>query len=448
PRTDSITVTMDTQKSVAARFLPGHEIRTLEELQALTSAVPGEYYVLMTDIDASPTATWNDAGTTTDTLEGFQPIGTFSYPDTTSFRGIFDGNGKKITGLTINRAGGSYIGLFGRVGKSGEVRNLTLEGGKIEGRSLVGAIAGLNTEGLLSNCSVSVPVTGFFNVGSVAGYNAGSITQCSAAGGWVYLRATTETLASVPKGGGLVGQNAGTIIQCFSKADVVSDGASGEYSPCIGGLVGNNSKSVFDSFATGAVNGQNCGGLIGFNSGSAVNCFAAGEVTGTSESVGGLIGSSTTTATVTACYWDMETTSQSASAGGGVGKTTAQMKQLITFQPGGGTGANDWNFSIIWGMNEGETYPFLRFAPPSCQLNVTVEGDGLVGLNPAGGVYAWGSQITLTARPGAGSRFARWTGDVPAGGAGQNPLKFTIRGDTSLKAEFEAGSHPAVWMVR
>ncbi|HNY29075.1 MAG TPA: hypothetical protein PKH31_17010, partial [Candidatus Sumerlaeota bacterium] len=50
--------------------------------------------------------------------------------------------------------------------------------------------------------------------------------------------------------------------------------------------------------------------------------------------------------------------------------------------------------------------------------------------------------------PGAGSRFARWTGDVPVGDAGQNPLKFTIRGDTSLKAEFEAGSHPAVWMVR
>jgi hypothetical protein len=446
PRTDSITVVMDTHKYVAARFLPCHEIRTLEELQALTAAVPGEYYVLMNDIDASPTANWNDAGTTTDTLEGFQPVGTNSYPDTTSFRAIFDGNGKKITGLTINRAGGSSIGLFGRVGKSGEVRNLTLEGGKIEGRSPVGAIAGLNTEGLLSNCSVSVPVTGIMSVGSVVGYNAGSVTQCSALGGGVHLKTTTGTLASAPNGGGLVGYNSGTVTRCFSKADIVSEGVSGGYYPFIGGLVGNNSKSVFDSFATGAVSGQNGGGLIGVNSGSVANCFAAGRVEGTSESVGGLIGSSTTTAT--ACYWDVETTSQTASAGGGEGRTTAQMKQRATFQPGGGTGAKDWNFSIIWGISEGETYPFLRFAPPSFGLNITVEGKGSVALNPAGGVYPLGSQVTLTARPGAGSRFVRWTGDVPTGGAGRNPLKIQIQKDTSLTVRFEeTDPQPAVWMI-
>jgi hypothetical protein len=210
--------------------------------------------------------------------------------------------------------------------------------------------------------------------------------------------------------------------------------------------VGINIRSITDSFATGTVIGQNCGGLIGANSGSVANCFAAGQVTGTSESVGGLIGSSTTTAT--ACYWDVETTSQTTSAGGGVGKTTAEMKQLITFQPGGGTGANDWNFSTVWGIVEGETYPFLRFAPPSFGLNITVEGEGSVALNPAGGIYPWGSQVTLTARPGAGSRFVRWTGDVPSGGAGRNPLKITILKDTSLTVRFEpAGPQPAVWMI-
>jgi hypothetical protein len=125
---------MDTHKNVTARFLPSHEIRTLEELQAIATGDLTGYYILMNDIDASVTATWNDAGTSeTDLLEGFRPIGVPSSttPDTSTFRGIFDGNGKKITGLTINRPNTDCIGLFGYVWDGGEVRNLTLEGGNI-----------------------------------------------------------------------------------------------------------------------------------------------------------------------------------------------------------------------------------------------------------------------------------------------------------------------------
>jgi hypothetical protein len=124
----TLIITGDT--TVTARFLRNYEIRTLEELQAIATGDLTGYYTLMNDIDASATATWNDTGTTTDTLEGFMPIGTeYSNPDTTSFRGVFDGNGKKIMGLTINRPDATCVGLFGRLGIGGEIRNLTLEDG-------------------------------------------------------------------------------------------------------------------------------------------------------------------------------------------------------------------------------------------------------------------------------------------------------------------------------
>ena len=103
--------------------------------------------------------------------------------------------------------------------------------------------------------------------------------------------------------------------------------------------------------------------------------------------------------------------------------------------------------SSVWGIFEGETYPFLRTGAPLHRLSVAVEGKGTVAVSPSGAFLAEGTEVTLTARPAAGSRFVRWTGDVPSGGVGRNPLKITILKDTSLRVRFEAGAHPAVWMI-
>src|ERR1035437_2602004 len=90
----------------------------------------GKYYKLTNDIDASETASWNDSGTDLTVLEGFWPIGA---ADTVPFTGIFDGGGHKISGLTINRASGDTLGLFGEIGSGGTVKNLGLEGGAVTG---------------------------------------------------------------------------------------------------------------------------------------------------------------------------------------------------------------------------------------------------------------------------------------------------------------------------
>jgi hypothetical protein len=517
------------------------------------------YYLLMNDIDASVTATWNDAGTDTSVLEGFCPIGTYSSPDTTSFRGVFDGNGKKITGLTINRPKMDYVGLFGVIGKYGRVQNLKMENGRVTvlGRSAGGILAGGNngriahcsasgwishagasmgfmtgstiagglvgsnrSSGFLSNCSTSVtvvsPATGSRTTvvprlgglvgansgqlvrcfasgpvsgrlaGGLVGQNSGSVEQCFATGVVTGIRGLTGPSVDESECGGLISNNVGRVTESFATGRVVTNG-NGEDSPISGGLIGRSWQNalVQNCFATGAVTGtassggglvgycmdntvvQNCfatgtvtgatagaGGLIGFCVGNSVKvqyCYATGAVTSSASHAGGLIGYGEPIGGVTACYWDVETTSQTSSSGSAPssGKTTAEMKQQATFQPGGGTGATDWNFTSVWGIFEGETYPFLRAVAPLCHLSVAVEGAGTVAVSPSGTFFAEGTEVTLTARPAAGSRFVRWTGDVPVGAAGQNPLMFTIQKDTSLTVRFEpAGPQPAVWMVR
>mgnify|MGYP001022821200 FL=1 len=93
----------------------GLEVWSLADLQKVGSGLdgwdPDAAYTLMTNLDASATADW-DGGA------GFAPIGQNTEEP---FTGVFNGNGRRITGLTINRPGESDVGLFGRIGMGGVV---------------------------------------------------------------------------------------------------------------------------------------------------------------------------------------------------------------------------------------------------------------------------------------------------------------------------------------
>jgi len=148
----------------------------------------------------------------------------------------------------------------------------------------------------------------------------------------------------------------------------------------VGGLVGyNNNSTTTNCYSTGAVSGDNdVGGLFGqMGNTVATNCYSTCAVSGDGESIGGLAGSifsNTTTncystgavsgstnvggfvgynylGTYDNCFWDTQTSGQATSAGG-TGKTTAQMKQETTF--------TNWDFTTIWAIVEGVSYPTLR----------------------------------------------------------------------------------------
>ena len=127
--------------------------------QALEAAKNGGTLKLLRDVEL--TGTWT-------------PVGDSSTP----FKGTFDGDGHKITGLEITS--GSYIGLFGYVGEGATIKNVNLVGANVFGVKRVGALIGqIKGNATVSNCTVDSTshVTGSdSNTGGLIGEAEGGIT--------------------------------------------------------------------------------------------------------------------------------------------------------------------------------------------------------------------------------------------------------------------------------
>ncbi|KAA2766585.1 fimbrillin family protein [Alistipes onderdonkii] len=207
------------------------------------------------------------------TGKDWSPIGTNFY---NSYTGTFDGGGHTIMGLTVT-TNDQYVGLFGRLGKAGTVKNVVMDGIQITCNhrlGYAGGVAGFSWGGTIENCSVSGSVSGTICAGGVVGIQwEASITGCSSS-------ATVKGMVQV---GGVAGEtNSGaTMAACYATGNVTI-----EIAP-IKNIAG--------------------GGLVGMNAGSSLlACYATGNVTSTGSStgyvhIGGFLGGNYTT--VTACYW-------------------------------------------------------------------------------------------------------------------------------------------------
>jgi hypothetical protein len=95
------------------------------------------------------------------------------------------------------------------------------------------------------------------------------------------------------------------------------------------------------------------------------NSYSYGSVQGT-WNVGGFVGIHVA-GEIERSFWDVEASGEPNMCGGqgefptgcdpNCGKTTAQMQTKSTFTSAG------WDFVEIWDIGEGQTYPYLRFAP-------------------------------------------------------------------------------------
>jgi len=248
-----------------------------------------KHFILNNDIDLGVAPYNLDAG--------WKPIGDYASGE---FAGLFDGNNKKITGLTISRPTEDRVGLFGAV-DGAEVKNLGLEITTLLGQSQVGALAGNAENIIVSNVYTTGDVEGTgFNVGGLmgaAGYS--TITNVSTSG-------NTSSSGQYGGVGGLVGKAYDVNVTDSN----VTGSVSGE--TYVGGLFGSalyetGSVEVKGSYASGDVNstGEYAGGLIGYISSWAndsdpykfivTDSYATGVVTGSSDSVGGLVGSAKNT---------------------------------------------------------------------------------------------------------------------------------------------------------
>ena len=316
-------------------------ITDVVELQAMSGDVTANYE-LGADIDASPTANWNDGrgfdpifggveDEADDDLEdppedpdddppespGDQP----EEPDIPQFVGTLVGRGHEITGLTIDRPEEAGAGLIlinqgllldfsitdatvtseiagvAVASNEGVVAEVTVEG-DVTGSDDTGGLCGINGFRLF-DCVADVDVTGADNVGGLVGANLGELTEVTASGD---VNGSTNV-------GGITGQSNGKIEDASAHGDV-----SGETR--IGGIVGDTSDVVTASLSTGDVLGElsvggvageswgtlrgvtvegdvggerRLGGVVGQNYGDVVVCSTLGDVTGEDE-VGGLLG--------------------------------------------------------------------------------------------------------------------------------------------------------------
>ena len=241
--------------------------------QTSTTSIAGNYF-LTNDIDAS-------------SIANFTPIGTSA----ANFQGDFNGLGYTINGLTeTTSAAKSPAGLFGTIGTSGVVENLTLTNVSITdtNKNNVGAVAGINN-GTIMNVTVGAAsgdtskITGTVGegaVGGVVGDNRGTVTNA-------------VNYASVVNGkriGGVVGINEknGTLLQ-VTNAGTLS-GRSGEKGA--GGVVGQNQGMITDASNTGNLlyspkdATKSHGSIAGTNTGTITYIKAEGTASQTSDDKG------------------------------------------------------------------------------------------------------------------------------------------------------------------
>ena len=259
---------------------PAQLAKLAELVNAGNASYTAAYYRLENDINLSGYAA----------EAGWVPIGTYS----NRFTGTFDGNGNKITNLTINRDTGEYQGLFGYIGSGGAVKNLGLAGISINGTKMVGGIAGFMETATLQNCYTMGNITALGFVGGVVGYV----------------------------------DNSSTVEYCYSTCEIKSTGSAPDQ--CLGGVASlvrigstlQNCYSTGNVSRTGTVQNGYAGGVVGSVAAASVqNCYSTGNVSGASQAggVAGGVSSGLTRGMVKNCY-STGIVSDSYKAGGVVGQ--------------------------------------------------------------------------------------------------------------------------------
>ena len=238
----------------------------------------GVYFKLQNDINIAAWLTDNYPN------QGWQPVGSSSEP----FKGVLDGNGKTISGFSINRSSTDYVGLFGYI-SGATIKNLTIEG-NVTGNDYVGAFVGsgtFNVANILTGLKHIGATTGNYRVGGIVGACGGNISNLTVNG--------NVTGSSDDVGGaiGNSGEATGSISDVTVTGDVKNTSSS---SSATGGIIGYTYVNISNATYSGNVTGgKHVGGIIGCAKGVRTfsNLTAAGTVTGTgSQFCGGICGKS------------------------------------------------------------------------------------------------------------------------------------------------------------
>jgi hypothetical protein len=376
-----------------------YQIASVGDLLALAADTNdyGKNFILVSDIDLDPNLPGGQIFTSAVIAIDLN-LSPYMIFTGIPFSGVFDGNSHKIINLTIdtNGFGTKFLGLFGQ--NRGTIKNLGLENLGItcgDGLSEVGGIVAQNYySGTIINCYSTGAVTdgnSSWSTGGLVGYNLfGSISNCFSAcviigglsssyhgglagvnyGGSINGCYSTGNVggpggrASNPQYGfgGLVGwdcgwDGGGNISNSYSTGNVIG----GNNSWCFGGLVGvSNARNISNCYSTGNVIGGNnsrlFGGLVGdYSLGTISTCYSTGKLIYGNDSslLGGLVGDNYSGGSINDCYFLVNSGPDN---GYGHPLADTQMRKENSFA--------GWDFTQTWGIEDNQTYPFLRTYSP------------------------------------------------------------------------------------
>lgn len=345
-------------------------INNKEDLKTLNIAVGsfgqahvGDYFRMTTDIDLQQAT-------------DFSGIGALKTP-AYAFGGIFDGDGHTINNLKIaavaydntgkadNSAnGGSYVytGLFNGLAETGVIRNLNIGAGcDFDFFGYAGALVGWNM-GRVENCRNYAHVKGVSSyIGGLIGYGSKTSTVSGC-----YNGGFVETGANYA--GGIIGAGEGHIEDCQNAGDVVghyrNELVKSGTQNSIGGIIGGmtSTASISDCSNLGNVSGWRIvGGLAGYANGGTISNSVSNGMINTFEEVptrGAIIGSMGATSTLAQnVYYDGAVIlCNAATSSGLIGCSPISTSAFVEGKPLSGLSQDKWAFNA-------NSYPVLkRFA--------------------------------------------------------------------------------------
>jgi len=365
-------------------------ISTPDDLAVMRRTGKAAYYRLTADIDLSG-ITWRES-----------PLGNFS--------GAFDGNGYRISNVTIQDDSSNWVGFFEHIGKGARVFGLGLENVSISGAKQVGGLAA-HCRGTIASCYVT---------------------------GEVGSRADGEV-------GGLVGRNCGRILQSYARCRVTGFGAES----ALGALVGcNYSGAVVNCYATGPVSVRRKPKQSLGEATPDVFLGAAKEMAGAYNRLAGK-----NPHPYCECVWDFDRYGLSQSAGGYAKNTPAGMGLQSWLAEGWDFAQERDNGTVdLWFLAKGSDYPQLtifshipdarelpgRGVPSDPYRIATAEDLGAIYYHDSTASYRLAADIDLSGITWSTAPIMEFHGQFD--GAGYVIRNLTVRGDTDLGFFGEIGS--------
>jgi len=217
------------------------------------------------------------------------PIGGGNGYATTCFKGIFDGAGHSVTGVSINAAY-NFAGFFGYVNDgSALIKNLSVSGTVTSSSTNVGGIVGALANGTVQNCSFDGSVTNSKTSSGYAGGIVGYFNNTSTANSPTVRGCVNRGVITGPYAGGITGYGKnGAILECYNTGAVSGSSRAGgiagqlqnnftcSYCYSVGTLSGSATKGEITDFLYNSATLNNCGymaDLFGAGGGTKNECF-------------------------------------------------------------------------------------------------------------------------------------------------------------------------------